>query len=343
MGKEGETNINTNLNQRATCLSSISELRTTRSQMKYFRSIGFVPTMGALHEGHLSLIKRAKEENDIVFVSIFVNPTQFGPNDDFDQYPRKIDEDVTLISDVGCDYVFLPSSGDMYTSNHRVDVVPKGFEELSEGKARPGHFRGVATVVSKLFNLVQPTRAYFGQKDAMQCVVIKRLIEDLNFNIQLVVCPTVREDDGLAMSSRNNYLKGEEERQAATVVYRALMAMKKAFLSHLSVESSSDQVQEESRMRQDGQEGEGEEEEEKKEGKLPVKQTKKTIKPIGSQFLRDIGLQVLQNEPLVSDIEYISFGSKETMEELEFISEEGAIVSTAIKLGSVRLIDNMFM
>merc|ERR1712146_398630 len=190
----------------------------------------------------------------------------------------------------------------------------------------------------------QQTRAYFGQKDAMQCVVIKRLIEDLNFNIQLVVCPTVREKDGLAMSSRHGYLKGEEERQAATVVYRALIEMKETFLSHLSMRNSFDQVQEDWRIRQDGREGQSEEEEEKKEEeKLRVKKTLKSMKPIESQFLREIGLQVLRKEPLVSDIEYISFGIKETMKELEFVSEEGAILSIAIKLGSVRLIDNMFI
>ena len=295
-------------------------------------SIGFVPTMGALHEGHLSLIKRAKEENDIVFVSIFINPTQFGPEDDFDQYPRKIDEDVDLISQVGCDYVFLPSKEDMYTPNHRVDVLPQGFEGLSEGKARPGHFRGVATIVSKLFNLILPTRAYFGQKDAMQCVVVRRLIEDLNFNIQLVVCPTVREKDGLAMSSRNNYLKGEKERQAATVVYKALTAIKKSFLSHgfITCEESSAQTVQDDQINED-------------EGTFPSKKSKTSTLPIESRVLRKIGLEILNKEPLVSHVEYISFGSKETMEELEFITEEGAIVSTAIKLGTVRLIDNMFL
>lgn len=185
------------------------------------KSIGFVPTMGALHEGHLSLIRRAKEENDSVVVSIFVNPIQFAPGEDYERYPRDVESDKEKLETVGIDYLFLPDVNSLYPEGYSTYVIVEGLSDKLCGKFRPGHFRGVATVVCKLFNIVRPTKAYFGQKDYQQSLIIKRMVEDLNFDIEIVVCPTVREADGLAMSSRNLYLN-EKERKAATVIYKAL-------------------------------------------------------------------------------------------------------------------------
>ena len=185
------------------------------------KKIGFVPTMGALHDGHLNLVKRSREENDITVASIFVNPTQFGPNEDFQQYPRDMDGDSEKLRREGVDILFLPDTGNMYQEGHLTRIEVEKLSDKMCGAFRPGHFRGVATVVAKLFNVVKPTRAYFGQKDYQQTVVIKRMVSDLNMDIDVVVCPTIREKDGLAMSSRNAYLdKGQ--REAATVIYRCL-------------------------------------------------------------------------------------------------------------------------
>ncbi len=185
------------------------------------KKIGFVPTMGALHDGHLSLVKRSREENDITVASIFVNPTQFGPNEDFQQYPRDMDGDSEKLRREGVDILFLPDTGNMYQEGYLTHIEVEKLSDKMCGAFRPGHFRGVATVVAKLFNVVKPTRAYFGQKDYQQTVVIKRMVSDLNMDIDVVVCPTIREKDGLAMSSRNAYLdKGQ--REAATVIYRCL-------------------------------------------------------------------------------------------------------------------------
>ncbi|WP_376790450.1 pantoate--beta-alanine ligase [Thermoflexus sp.] len=186
---------------------------------------GFVPTMGYLHEGHLSLVRRARAENDHVAVSIFVNPTQFGPHEDYNRYPRDLERDLQLLTPLGVDLVFAPPVEEMYPPGFQTWVVVEEVSRPLEGAARPGHFRGVATVVTKLFNILQPERAYFGQKDAQQTVVIRRMVQDLNIPVEIVVCPTVREPDGLAMSSRNTYL-GPEERRAATVLFRALQAAK---------------------------------------------------------------------------------------------------------------------
>jgi pantoate--beta-alanine ligase len=184
---------------------------------------GLVPTMGALHEGHLSLVRRARAENDRVGVSIFVNPAQFGPAEDLAAYPRPIERDCEMLESEGVDLVWTPTDAIVYPPGYQTYVTVEEVAKPLEGAARQGHFRGVATVVAKLFNVFQPTRAYFGQKDAQQVVVIKRMAEDLNFNLEIVVCPTVREPDGLAMSSRNAYLN-PEERRAAAVLYRALTA-----------------------------------------------------------------------------------------------------------------------
>jgi len=200
-------------------LESIAEVRAARCSLS--GTVGLVPTMGALHEGHLTLVRQTRAANDHVFVSIFVNPMQFGPNEDFTAYPRDIDRDIALLEAEGVDYVFLPPVEEVYRPGAEtfVDVGP--LSERLEGAFRPGHFRGVATVVLKLLNIVQPTRAYFGKKDAQQLVVIQRLVRDLDVNVEIVPVDTVREPDGLAMSSRNAYLN-DVERKAALCLHEAL-------------------------------------------------------------------------------------------------------------------------
>lgn len=185
------------------------------------RSIGLVPTMGALHEGHLSLVRAAKAAGGAVVVSIFVNPTQFGPNEDLAKYPRTFEADCAALEREGVDVVFAPTTEEMYSPGASTFVDVEGVSGRLDGASRPGHFRGVATVVSKLLNIVGPDQAFFGQKDAAQVAVLKKMVRDLNFPVELVVCPIVREPDGLAMSSRNRYLSPEERRQAL-VLHRAL-------------------------------------------------------------------------------------------------------------------------
>jgi len=197
----------------------ILEIRALRQKLS--GTVGFVPTMGYLHEGHLALVKQARVENSTVVVSIYVNPTQFGPREDFGAYPRELERDLELLRKEGVDIVFVPSDEEMYPPEFSSWVDVEKVTERLEGASRPGHFRGVATIVAKLFNIVQPSRAYFGQKDAQQAVVIKRVVADLNLGIEIVVVPTVRESDGLAMSSRNIYLS-PGERQAATILFKAL-------------------------------------------------------------------------------------------------------------------------
>ena len=205
-------------------LKTINGIKQLR--LKLPEPVGFVPTMGYLHEGHLVLVRRAKAENSSVVVSIFVNPTQFGPHEDFDKYPRNPERDLAMLEKEGVDLVFMPSVAEMYPPQFNSWVDVGRITERLEGAARPGHFRGVATVVAKLFNIVQPDRAYFGQKDAQQLVVIKKIVADLNMNLEVVAVPTVREPDGLAMSSRNIYLN-PEERKAAVVLYQALSLAQK--------------------------------------------------------------------------------------------------------------------
>jgi pantoate--beta-alanine ligase len=185
------------------------------------KKIGFVPTMGALHEGHFSLIKAAKKQTDFVVVSIFVNPAQFGPGEDIDKYPRPFDEDVKACSNLGVDVVFAPTVVQMYPEKNLTWVNVEKLSEPLCGKSRPEHFRGVATVCAKLFNIVQPDLAFFGQKDAQQVIVVRRMAADLNMPLKIVVCPIVREKDGLAMSSRNKYLSAKERKDAA-LLYAAL-------------------------------------------------------------------------------------------------------------------------
>jgi pantoate--beta-alanine ligase len=194
---------------------------TSKRHLYKGKTIGFVPTMGALHEGHLSLVRRAKSENDVVVVSIFVNPLQFGPGEDFNRYPRDIEKDAEKLRASDVDILFVPGEKILYPEGFAVHVTAGNISERLCGVLRPGHFTGVATVICKFFNMVKPTRAYFGQKDFQQTVVINKTVEDLNLDIEIVICPTVRESNGLAMSSRNAYL-GAGEREAAAVLYKAL-------------------------------------------------------------------------------------------------------------------------
>ena len=212
-----------------TTLDELAHERTGWSGPSARAEAGLVPTMGYLHAGHLSLVERARAENDVVVASIFVNPAQFGPHEDLARYPRDLPRDLRLLEAAGCDVVFAPSADQMYPPDFSTYVEPSGtMSERLEAAARPGHFRGVATVVLKLFNLVQPARAYFGQKDAQQVAVLRRMVADLNVPVELRICPIVREADGLALSSRNVYL-GHEERAAATALSRALLAGVAAF------------------------------------------------------------------------------------------------------------------
>jgi pantoate--beta-alanine ligase len=200
-------------------IETIAEMKRVRRELN--GTVGLVPTMGYLHEGHLELVRRAKADNPWAVVSIFVNPTQFGPKEDFAAYPHDIPRDLKMLETVKTDFVFIPPVAEMYPPRFSTWVDLEKVTERLEGAARPGHFRGVATVCAKLFNIVEPTKAYFGQKDAQQCVVIKKLVAELNMNLDIVIVPTVREPDGLAMSSRNTYLK-PDERKAAVVLYQAL-------------------------------------------------------------------------------------------------------------------------
>ena len=202
-------------------------MRRLRQQLA--EPVGFVPTMGYLHEGHLSLVRRARAENPSLVVSIFVNPAQFGPREDFSTYPRDNERDLSLLEKEKTDIVFMPSMAEMYPPRFNSWVEVGEITERLEGASRPAFFRGVTTVVAKLFNIVQPTRAYFGQKDAQQAIVVKKMVADLNMNVEIVTLPTVREPDGLAMSSRNAYLN-PEQRQAATVLYRALTLAQRLWL-----------------------------------------------------------------------------------------------------------------
>jgi pantoate--beta-alanine ligase len=264
-------------------------------------TIGFIPTMGALHNGHITLMKRARKENDIIISSIFINPTQFSAGEDLDKYPRTLDNDINMLKDANVDYVFIPNTNDIYNNNILCHIEPSRFSNILEGKARPEFFRGVATIVCKLFNIVQPTTAYFGQKDISQCILVKSLVLDLNIPVQIQVCETVRENDGLAMSSRNTYLT-TNERPYANILYKALNIGKDMF-------DSND-----------------------------------VNKIISSKDIIKVIEESLKSEPSVSRIEYISIASHIDMTELSHVSlSKGAVISSAIRLGSVRLIDNLLI
>ena len=256
------------------------------------RPLGLVPTMGALHEGHLSLVRRARAENATVVASIFVNPTQFGVNEDLSSYPRDMDGDLAKLEREGVDLVFAPPSQEVYAPGFStyVDVGPVA--ERLEGTSRPGHFRGVATVVCKLLTIVQPDRAYFGQKDAQQCLVVKRLSADLNLGAEIVVLPTVRDADGLALSTRNKNL-GSEDRKAALVLYRSLR-----LASELYESGVRDANEIRGRMR-----------------------------------------ALIGAEPR-AEVDYVSVAEADTLDELDTV-DRPALVSLAVRIGSVRLIDNI--
>lgn len=207
-------------------IKTIAELKAALKPHRMAgRSIGFVPTMGALHQGHISLVERARKENEVVVCSIFVNPTQFNNPDDLKKYPRTLETDCELLEPAGCDYVFAPSAKEMYPTTPKLSLDFGNLEYVMEGKFREGHFNGVGIVVSKLFHLVNPTRAYFGQKDLQQVAVLRRMVNDLSFDLELIPCPTLREKDGLAMSSRNTRLSAEA-RKIAPQLHKALQKAK---------------------------------------------------------------------------------------------------------------------
>lgn len=205
-------------------ITRIPDARAWRAEQK--GTVGLVPTMGYLHAGHVSLVEHARRENDRVAVSLFVNPTQFGPAEDLSRYPRDLPRDRALLEQAGCDLLFAPGAGEMYPHGTGTTVDPGAVAQPLEGERRPGHFRGVATVVLKLLHVLEPHRAYFGQKDAQQLGVIRAMVLDLDVPVEIVGCPTVREPDGLALSSRNSYLDAED-RRAAPVLYRALLAARR--------------------------------------------------------------------------------------------------------------------
>lgn len=276
-------------------LRNIEEMRRFRQSL-HGNSIAFIPTMGALHPGHISLMKEGKKENEKVIASIFVNPIQFGAGEDLDKYPRTFERDLELMNGIA-DGVFAPSTSEIYGPRPLCHVEPTQFNSIMEGQKRPEFFRGVATIVCKLFNIVQPTTSYFGQKDISQCILIRRMVDDLNIPCKIRVIETIRELDGLAMSSRNVYLRGSEERNAAAVLYRALQLAKSACDG--SAVSSRESI---------------------------------------LQIVRG----VLASEKLVTSVDYISIASHLDMTELDQItSSEGAVISSAVRLGNVRLIDNV--
>ncbi|KKX53061.1 MULTISPECIES: pantoate--beta-alanine ligase [Brevibacillus] len=221
---------------------TIAELRQhLKEARRQGKRVGLVPTMGYLHEGHLSLVNEAKKHCEIVVMSIFVNPLQFGPNEDFDRYPRDMERDLKMAASAGVDFVFSPSVGEMYPQQVKTNVSVSGVSEPLCGRSRPGHFDGVATVVLKLFQIVQPDYAFFGQKDAQQVAVVEQMVRDLSVPVTIIPCPIVREADGVAMSSRNVYLSAEERKQAA-VLYRSLQLAEKKVASGADLDSVRDEM-----------------------------------------------------------------------------------------------------
>lgn len=276
----------------------VKTIQSVRKLVKEVRSegkkTGFVPTMGALHIGHISLIERAVEECDFVVVSIFVNPTQFGPAEDFDRYPRNLDVDLKICKKAGVDVVFAPPVEQMYAARNLTWVNVEKLTESLCGRFRPGHFRGVTTVCAKLFNIVGADTAYFGQKDAQQALVIKRMVTDLNMPLEIVVCPTVREPDGLAVSSRNQYLTNRQ-REDAACIYKSLQKCRQM------IDAGVEDAQE------------------------IINQMHKVINQVPS-----------------IEIEYLSIVNAETLQPVEHITGT-ILVAIAIKIGKVRLIDNILL
>jgi pantoate--beta-alanine ligase len=264
------------------------------------KKIGFVPTMGFLHEGHLSLIRKARQlckKDGIVVVSIYVNPTQFGPNEDFSKYPRNLERDLKLCKSAGADVVFTPTDDEMYPGKsqglYSVYVVEEELSKTMEGASRPGHFRGVTTVVAKLFNIVQPDVAIFGEKDYQQAAIIRRMTENLNFPVKIIVAPTVREPDGLAMSSRNTYLN-ENERKQATVLYRAICLAREKVASAKS--------------------------------------------PLNAADLKAELKSYIEKEPSAR-LDYVEFFNPDTLKPVEQV-KKGDHMALAVFIGTTRLIDN---
>ncbi|MBC8161094.1 MAG: pantoate--beta-alanine ligase [Roseiflexaceae bacterium] len=272
--------------------TTIRDFRAARAGLD---TLGFVPTMGFLHEGHLSLVRQAKRECGTAAVSIFVNPAQFGPNEDLARYPRDLNHDLALLGEAGADLVFMPGVEEIYPPGYRTYVTVEGLTERLESAIRPGHFRGVATVVCKLLNIVQAEKAYFGQKDAQQCMVIDQMARDLAIPTAIVIAPTVREPDGLAMSSRNVYLS-PEDRRAATVLIRALHAAEQA---HNAGERDAER-------------------------------------------LREIVRGVLASEPR-GQPDYVSCADPLTLQELDAVGQQGALLSLAVRFGTTRLLDKALL
>ena len=267
----------------------------SRKLRREAKTVGFVPTMGALHEGHLTLVQEAKAANDVVVVSIFVNPTQFNDTTDLEKYPRDLTADAAMLAEYDVDYIFAPERHEIYGDGFATYVNVEGLTEKLEGESRPGHFRGVATVVTILFNTVRPDRAYFGQKDAQQVAVINRLTADLGFETEIVVVPTVREESGLAMSSRNERLSTEDRKKAAIII-DALREAKLAF---------------------------------KKGERIAVHLTEMVKKRISS-------------EP-AAEIDYVAVVDRDSLQSVEKIGDEETLIAVAVRIGGVRLIDNVIL
>jgi len=277
-------------------LKKIEEMKCEIKKIKRENKIiGFVPTMGYLHSGHISLIRKAKEECDYVVVSIFVNPTQFGPGEDFERYPRDIERDRKILEKEKVDLVFNPEIEEMYKENFKTWVMVDELSDILEGKFRPGHFKGVCTVVLKLFNIVQPDKAYFGWKDAQQLIIIKKMVNDLNIPVEIIGCPTIREEDGLAASSRNVYLK-KEEREKALCLYKALKKIEEMI---------------------------------------------KKNKIYDSKTLIEEGKKIIQKYPDV-ELQYLEIVNINDLKPVERI-DKNIIVLGAIKIGNIRLIDNLII
>ena len=273
-------------------VKSIAELHEARALLK--EPVGLVPTMGYLHQGHMSLVRCASLECNAVVATIFVNPTQFGPGEDFEKYPRNEQRDLEMLEEANVDLVFMPDSNTMYPQGFDSWVEVGRITEVLEGRQRPGHFRGVATVVLKLFNQISPDYAYFGEKDAQQVRVIKKMVEDLDVNVEVVSVPTVREQDGLAISSRNVYLNSEE-RKAALCIYMGLSDVQQQFRSGVRDVTSLEQA---------------------------------FRSPVDAERL--------------AELEYISFADDKTLLELVQV-DRPTVVSTAVRFGSTRLIDNIVL